>query len=207
MSADANKMFPTIELNLFENANSFVKCWSRLYNYSNYEQYQAIVTKPTLSTGDLRLLFEWKNGMNLSSKKEVSFLNQVLQHEELVNELKGEFENEKFENTFGRMSAIWQIFLLHIIQPSKYPIFDQHVYRAFRFIQNQDEKSLPFTRTAKLKVFYKEYLPFFLDMKDLADEHDYFEIDKALWAFGRIIKEYPGLMTTQLNSATAPHPS
>jgi hypothetical protein len=165
-----------------------------LYNYSDYEQYKAIVTKPTLSTGDLRLLFEWKNGMNLRSKKEMSFLNQVLQHEELVHGLKSKFDYEKFENTFGKMSAVWQIFLLHIIQPSEYPIFDQHVYRAYRFIQNQDEKDLPFTRTAKLSVFYKEYLPFFLDMKDLANEHNHFEIDKALWAFGRIIKEYPGLV-------------
>lgn len=194
MSADANKMFPTIQLNLFENANSFVKCWSRLYSYPNYELYKAIVTKPTLATGDLRLLFEWKNGMNLSSKKETSFINQVLQHEKLVDELKSEFKYEKFENTFGTMPAIWQIFLLHIIQPCEYPIFDQHVYRAFRFIQNQDEKELPATRQAKLNVFYSKYLPFFLDMKDLTNENDHFEIDKALWAFGRIIKEYPGLV-------------
>lgn len=188
MSADTNKMFPTIQLNLFGNANSFVRCWSSLYNYSNYEQYKAIVTKTTLLTGDLRL-FEWKNGMNLSSKKELSFLNQVLQHEEVVHELKSEFDYEKFESTFGEMSAVSQIFLLHIIQPSEYPIFDQHVYQAYRFIQNQDEKTLPFTRTAKMSVFYKEYLPFFLYVKDLADKHDHFDIDKALWAFGRIIKE------------------
>ena len=65
-------------------------------------------------------------------------------------------------------------FLLHIIKPSDCPIFDQHVYRAFRFIQYQDDKLLRFTRTARINVFYKEYYPFFLDMKDLADEYDHF---------------------------------
>jgi hypothetical protein len=193
MSADTTKTFPTLELKLFKNANSFVKCWSRLYNYPNYELYKSLITKPVLSEGDLRSLFEWKNGMNLSTKKENSFLTQVLHHNELVYTLKKEFDTDKFQITFGKMSAIWQIFLLHILQPSTCPIFDQHVYRAFRFIQYQDDKVLPFTRSAKLNVFQKEYYPFFLDMKDLVNEYDHFEIDKALWAFGKLIKEYPEL--------------
>jgi len=41
------------------------------------------------------------------------------------------------------MSAIWQIFLLHIIDPTNYPIFDQHVYRAHYYLEHRtiiDEK-------------------------------------------------------------------
>ena len=194
MSAETTKTFPAFKLNLFEDANSFVKCWSNFYNYPNYDIYKSIVLKPEFSDGDLRTLFEWKNGMNLSNKKEQSFLTQVLQHEELISELKREFDQDKFENTFREMSTVWQIFLLHIIKPSNCPIFDQNVYRAFRFIQNQDEKELPFAQKAKLNIFYSEYYPFFLDMLELANEHDHFQIDKALWTFGKMIKKYPGLV-------------
>ena len=155
MSADTSKTFPAFQLNLFENVNSFVKSWGSLYNYPKYEFYKSTVTKTEFTEGDLRYLFEWKNGMNLSAKKDQSFLNQILKHEDLIYELKKEFDMEKFENTFGKMSAIWQIFLLHIIKPSNCPIFDQHVYRAFRFIQNLDEEELPSTRTAKLKIFHE----------------------------------------------------
>ena len=69
MSADTTKTFPVFQLNLFKNANSFVNCWSRLYNYPKYERYKSIITKPSLSAGDLRSLYEWKNRMNLSEKK------------------------------------------------------------------------------------------------------------------------------------------
>jgi hypothetical protein len=199
MSAANTKTFPVFQMSMFTDANSFVKCWSSLYNYSNYEIYQSIITKSELSKGDLRSLFEWKNGMNLSIKKEHSFLNQILQQEELIYELKRDFDQDKFEKSFGKISAIWQIFLLHIIKPSYCPIFDQHVYRAFRFIQNQDEKPLPSAQTAKLKIFHEQYCPFFLDMLDLADKYDHFEIDKALWTFGKMLKKYRGLVKSQSN--------
>ncbi len=137
--------------------------------------------------------------MNFSGKKEQSLLSQVLEHEELIHELKREFDQAKFDSTFGRMSAIWQIFLLHIIKPSTWPIFDQHVYRAFMFIQHQeDEKPLPFAQKSKLEIFHKEYCPFFLDMLELVDDYDHFEIDKALWTFGKMIKEYPELVKVRV---------
>jgi hypothetical protein len=194
MSTDPTKTFHVLHLNLSQNANVFVKCWSSLYNYPDYELYKSTVTKPEISKKDLRKLFTWKNGMALSSKKENSFLSQVLQHEELVNELKKEFNQKKFEKTFGKMSAVWQIFLLHIIQPYEYPIFDRYVYRAYRFIQNLDEQRLPSSQSERLKLFHEEYSPFFNDMVRLADEFDQFDIDKALWTFGKVIKEYPGLL-------------
>lgn len=198
MSADTTKTFPAFQLNLFEDANAFVKCWSSLYIYPKYDLYKSTVKKPEFSEGDLLLLFEWKNGMALSTKKEKSFLNQVLQKEELIYELKEDFDQDKFEKSFGKMSAVWQIFLRHIIRPSDCPIFDQHVYRAFMFIQNQDEKPLPFTQSAKLKIFHEQYCPFFLDMLELADDYDHFEIDKALWTFGKMLKEYPGMVKIKI---------
>lgn len=194
MNADLPETFTTFQINLHGNANSFVKCWSSLYNYSDYEKYRSIVTKTFFSEGDLRTLFEWKNGMNLSSKKESSFINKILQHKDLINQLKQEFDKDKFQKSFGGISAIWQTFLLHILQPDTCPIFDQHVYRAFQYIKYRHSKELPVTRNAKLKIYSDEYKPFFSEMKKLANKHDHFEIDKALWTFGKLVKDYPGFL-------------
>src|ERR1700690_2761032 len=176
MNADMTKLFPIIQVSLVENANDFVKCWSSLYDYPGYKVYKSTVTKSDLSKKDLRLLFDWKNGTDLNSKKEKSFLSHVLQHDELINELKKEFDQKKFEKTFGKMSAVWQIFLLHILQPYDCPMFDKHVYRAFRFIQNLEKKRLPASQSERLKIFHEQYRPFFLDMCKLANGSDAFDI-------------------------------
>ncbi len=102
MSADTTKTFPAFQLNLFEDANAFVKCWSSLYNYPNHNLYKSTVTKSEFSKGDLLALFEWKNGMVLSTKKEQSFLSQVLQRGELICELKEHFDQDKFEEYLAR---------------------------------------------------------------------------------------------------------
>ena len=196
MSSENAKKFYIYQLSLSPNANDFVKCWSSMHNYPGYEEYKFIITKPEISKKDLRKLFTWKNGIDLNTKKENSFLSRVLQHHELINELKKEFDQKKFEKTFEKMSAVWQIFLLHIIQPYQCPMFDKHVYRAFRYVQNLDEKRLPASQSERLKIFHEEYRPFFIDMVSLANEFDQFDIDKALWTFGKMIKEYPGLLRT-----------
>jgi hypothetical protein len=194
MNADTNKLLPILQLSFAENANAFVKYWSGLNDYPGYATYKSAVTKSEISKKELRLLFEWKNSTDLNSKKEKSFLSHVLQHDELINELKKKFDQKKFEKTFGKMSAVWQIFLLHILQPYDCPMFDKHVYRAFRFIQKLEKKRLPSSQSERLTIFHEQYRPFFLEMCKLANGSDVFDIDNALWTFGKMIKEYPGLV-------------
>ncbi len=194
MNSITKKTFPTFEINLWGDANAFVKSWSNLYNYPNYEKYLLLVTKTEFEKGDLRLLFNWKNGMNLSAKKEESFLKNILKEEQLLMTLKKSFDLDKFKEAFGEISTIWQIFLLHIINPTEYPIFDQHVYRAFLYIQGEVDKPLKFSKTKKLNIYFREYHPFFKSFKKLAFPHDHFQVDKALWIFGKMLKQYPGMV-------------
>ena len=196
MSTDITKLIPIFQLSQAETANDFVKCWSGLYDYPGYKVYKSTVTKSDLSKKDIRLLFDWKSSTDLSSKKEKSYLSHVLQHDELINELKKKFDQKKFEKNFGKMSAVWQIFLLHILQPYDCPMFDKHVYRAFRFLQNLKKEPLPSHQSERLKIFNEQYRPFFLELCKLANGSDVFDIDKALWTFGKMIKEYPGLLRT-----------
>jgi len=117
-----------------------------------------------------------------------------LQHAELINELKKKFDQKKFEKTFGKMSAVWQIFLLHILQPYDCPMFDKPVYRASGLYKSWGKKRLPSSQSERLTIFHEQYRPFFLEMVKLATGSDVFDIDKALWTFGKMIKEHPWLV-------------
>ena len=99
--------------------------------------------------------------MALSSKKKNSFLSQVLQHEELVNELK-EFHQKKFEKTFGKCLLFGKFSYYTCIQPYEYPIFDRHVYRAYRFIQNLDESACHLSNQKDLNYFMKSIVLFLM---------------------------------------------
>ena len=87
---------------------------------------------------------------------------------------------------FKDISAVWRIFLLHIIKPNLYPIYDQHIHRAFNFIH--DEKWFEISNTIpdkkKLEFYFNEYLPFVqkLNYPNLK------ALDEAFFAFGQYLK-------------------
>ena len=78
-----------------------------------------------------------------------------------------------------------QNFLLHIIDPDKFPIFYQHVYRAYNFLVNRSIKEISDSNKAKL-ICYDQYSKFFNKLK--SESNDPRKIDKALWAFGKFLK-------------------
>jgi hypothetical protein len=88
---------------------------------------------------------------------------------------------------------------LHIIQPRVYPIFDQHVYRAYAVINHLKEKELTSNNEEKFRIYEELYFHFFFDFGGENKTNDYIlnfndsDKDKALWAFGRYIKQYPFL--------------
>lgn len=187
--------FPVFQQNATQDANQFVKFWSSLYNYKEYEQYKTAITKDQLSKKDLRVLFEWKYGGDVNTKKERGFLSHVLQHDDTVNNLKKQFEKKKFDKTFDKIPATWEIFLMHILQPTVVPLFDKHVYRAFKKLKDVYLKGLPEKDDDLLKLFNESYMPFFAEMRKAANEFDVFDIDRALWTFGKTLKVYPGLVS------------
>ncbi|TKT94154.1 hypothetical protein [Dyadobacter frigoris] len=81
---------------------------------------------------------------------------------------------------------IWGLFTLHCIYPKEYPLYDQHVYRAFKNEQ-LDCKSLPQSASNNWKdyVAYKK----FFDAKLAKYEIDYWILDRALWSYGKWLKQ------------------
>lgn len=169
-----------------DNLTDFIAYWSQLYAYGQAEKY-AKIHKNILSTEDLTALYEWKNGMKLSEAKAKSLTSKIIQRINIINDLKAakKINMNDFLSEFKHVSAVWKLFLLHIIQPDEYPIYDQHIHRAYSFIKKQSTEGIKSTISdaKKLKFYFEEYLPFVKEtgFKDLK------KMDEAFFAFGQFI--------------------
>lgn len=86
-------------------------------------------------------------------------------------------------NHFG---FIWSIFVLHCFNPRLYPLYDQHVYRAFRYIVSKGHECPK--NADKDWNSYLNYRQFFIQrLNELKIE--FWRLDKALWAFGKSLKK------------------
>ena len=164
----------------------FISFWSRLYAYDNAALYDKIHYK-VLSEKDIKDLYQWKNGMKLSQAKEKSLNTKIIKKLNIINSLRAtiEFDLDYFLKEFKEVSVVWKVFLLHIISPSMYPIYDQHIHRAYRFMNNEasDGIKASMNESVKLKFYFEEYYPFVKEskIKDLK------KMDEAFFAFGQFI--------------------
>jgi hypothetical protein len=134
-------MYPLLKINTTDNFDEFVLNWESFYAYNpkdprGNDLYLKNIVKEEFSIENINELFFWKNGMKLSGKKS-EIVEDICKEIKLINELKQSPPEHvisllpKFMNRDG----VWQIFLLHIIKPDYYPIFDQHTYRAYQYIK------------------------------------------------------------------------
>lgn len=164
----------------------FINFWSRFYIDPNKAKYAQNINV-NFNKDTLFALFEWKNGSKLSDRKKTSFEDKILSKLKIINLLKAssDFKLDEFLGEFREVSVIWKIFLLHIIKPNQYPIFDQHVYRAFYFIKYSKTRELPGNNERKEEIYFNEYLPFF---KQIKGNNTIKKVDEALWSFGKFLK-------------------
>ena len=165
---------------------TFISFWSKLYVYDNAVLYERI-HNTTLSEDDLKDLYKWKNGMKLSQAKEKSLNTKIISKIDIVNNLRAasNFDLEYFLKEFKQVSVVWKVFLLHILKPNRFPIYDQHVHRAYRFINNQSSNGIKasMNESVKLKFYFEEYYPFVRESKIT----DLKKMDEAFFAFGQFI--------------------
>lgn len=168
-------------------AAEFVDFWYPFYEYDSENLYSDNIYKTNYSNDDLKSLFTWKNGMRLSINKNSSLERKILRKLNTVNQLKTNFSIQDYNDAFAELSTIWKIFLLHCIQPKIYPIFDQHVYRAMKFVQHQTIKEVLKSEDQKYRQYFDDYLSFFNLLVDESGR-DYINVDRALWVFGKSLK-------------------
>lgn len=135
--------------------------------------------------------FSWSN-INIDFEKyrnDANFLNQCFDFRDGVIDGHEFFEYLREKKIFGK-SLVLQVFLLHLLRPSQYPMIDQHVWRAMR-VFHANLKSI--YEKPKTWSDYKQYMEFFNNVvKSLKGEgHIQFDkqtIDRALMSFGKWIK-------------------
>ena len=184
-------IFPIIDFKN-DDIESFIRQWSSFYSYKKMDLYTHNIDKEILKEADLEQLYEWKNGSVLSIKKSESLKNNILSKVSEINMLKKKFDEGKFESEFGKISFVWQIFLLHIIAPNTYPIYDQHVHRAYLFLRKDNSyREIENTISDKdKKEFYNNiYLKF---VQELRQKYNFSiqDLDKALFTLGQFVKKY-----------------
>jgi hypothetical protein len=86
---------------------------------------------------------------------------------------------------FSEGGAIFRIFWLHCWRPELFPIYDQHVHRAMRFIEAGVREEIPGNDAQKIRSYLDNYLPFHAGFDGIA----WRQVDKALWAFGKFLNE------------------
>lgn len=172
----------------------FIEYWSSTYIYANGEnKYLQNIVKTVFDNASLLLLFEWKNGSVLSGHKRKSFEKNILSKIKIINTLKTRFDFDIFKKEFENVSTIWKIFLLHIIKPDTYPIFDQHVFRAMSYIKFGIITEIPSDSKEKERIYVVDYVVFFnkfrAEMPNICESK---KIDEALWSFGKFLKSNYG---------------
>lgn len=161
----------------------FLDHWSAAYNYPDAELYDPNIGKP-LTEQRLWELFRWKNGGAISAGKRASIVaNYPVEPPP--------DPAARYLNPQAPGGAIWNIFYLHCLDPERWPIYDQHAHRAMVWLQDRciDELPMQATRKAKATVYSSyqgRFIPF---LRAHFLETDLRRIDRALFSFGRLLKE------------------
>ena len=179
--------FPILELKKQTDITSFIEFWSKLYFYPLENSYNETIIKTSYEIDDIQRLFIWKNGMKLSKKKQKSLDDKIVTKIAMINSYKenNDWSIKDFQNQFNDLSAVWKIFLLHIISPNTYPIYDQHINRAYNYIHKlpYSEISASMSNKNKELFYFETYLGFLKELNGVNLK----KFDEAFFAFGKFI--------------------
>lgn len=108
-------------------------------------------------------------------------------------------------NLYGKDSIVIPTFILHVISPEIYPLYDQHVERAKRILLAQE---IRFPRDEINLTTYREYQSFFQETVEASfgtqpKLADIKKADNALWSFGKWFKDQHKNKDNQIEPALA----
>lgn len=179
-------------------AREFVDFWQQFYQSKIPDEvYQVNLNMGgELSKENISLLWKWKNeryGSALIRPTEAILkdINSFRRLEHIDEPSEREFWQKVGAITPG---IVWQVFLFHMARPQDYPIFDQHVVRAFFALTtgylycNPKQVRVPCRTYERFSSAYGGYRSFFFDVMKEAGYPEPKKVDRALWAFGRHLK-------------------
>lgn len=166
--------------------SEFVKFWEPQYPVKNdNSSYLKVIEERPLSLKNLHTLFEWKAGKQFGGKTKTLVDGKYLPILDEINGLPLDFDGKRFVEKYGQTGAIWSIFLLHCWQPEKYPIYDQNVHRAMKFItSSKNQDFAKWSNKKKLDSYFDVYLPFYQQFRPSGMR----DADRALFMCGKFLK-------------------
>jgi hypothetical protein len=168
------------------NWREFIKFWSQFYDDSKHpdEEFYYPYINDLSKKDSLNKLWLWKMDcrfyrihhrkvvlINKSKDIIINFRNFKPRFEDLCN----------FSRKIFSTGIVYQVFLMHICRPEEYPIFDQHVFRAFIFLTRKKIVDIP--KDIQDYLNYRKFV-FQIQKKYKIKLRD---IDKALMAFGQFL--------------------
>jgi hypothetical protein len=194
-SESAGKEGATVPLIIYEpiktDQKAFVSFWADRYPEDIERIYQENVGRE-LTEERIEDWFAWKSGKRnrngkpvLSSKKLKSIRAHFVTRRTEMEQIAPDEPASSLLNRFSNGGAIHRIFWLHCWQPARFPIYDQHVHRAMRFIEDGRREEIPAKNANKIRAYIEQYMPFHARFEGLPQR----AVDKALWAFGKFIGE------------------
>jgi len=177
----------------FEEPSDFVDTWSKMYKYSSLEyKYKDNIDRVFEDWEYFLELFRWKNGRGDKISKgkmkpiEGFYHNKKI---EILRNLKNNFDWDIFEKEFEptKSSTIWKIFLLHLINPEEFPIYDQHVFRFYKFVTTGKIEEIPNNNKEKYDSYKNGYKAWF---NPLQKEYHLKskKMDESFITYGQVLK-------------------
>jgi hypothetical protein len=164
-------------------AKAFIEFWAARYTGYDDDFYEANIGQE-LTEARILDWFVWKNGTPLSELKRNSVLRNFVARRGELASLRDATPAQLLKH-FSDGGVIWRIFWLHCWQPARFPIYDQHVHRAMRFIEAGVREEIPGKDPDKIRAYIDQYMPFHARFDGMPQR----SVDKALWAFGKFIGE------------------
>ncbi len=172
---------------------AFIEHWSQLYAHSNsFENNYTNHIKPDKPTThkDLLELFEWLTVAGLGQIRTKAIKEKIYPHLEYINDMKFEetIDLEVFHSKFNNVSAVSRIFLLHIIKPNVYPLYDSNIHIAYNYIHRIDSEKQPYPKREedRMKFYFRKIVPFVASIKG---NNSIKKIDEALNSYGQMVRK------------------
>ncbi len=173
----------------------FVEALECFYPYDDSKYFEALRIKKnsskfdsdeSLRKEDVEKLIEWKfnNRLGENSKQRIEGILELTKDmcnwrknntdiSEILNQL------EQKLNFIGEAPVV-KTFLLHIVNPAAYPLFDRYVWQAYCFIKKKKAGELT------IKKYKENYIGFFKELKN--KDINSRSLDRTLWTFGKEVE-------------------
>ena len=172
---------------MFSDVSSFAYCWDRCYPPDENNVHEELLFKDQLTEAELLKLYELKFG-KLSDERLTIFSKEIVSHLQLINELKESVDISMYYHHFPDIEVRWHIFLMRVI--FRAPIFDENVYRAYHFIRTAEKREPPIQEEEEYLMIYHDFFTFFWNTVESTPDCTPEQLNNALWAFGKFLKDY-----------------